>query len=63
MFVLVSVGSIEEEILERARSKMGIDAKVIQAGMFNQSSTAAVSSQLEILSRLILVPLQFAFAD
>lgn len=43
VFVLVSVGSIEEEILERARSKMGIDAKVIQAGLFNQSSTAAVS--------------------
>ncbi|GJP55666.1 hypothetical protein CLOM_g14609, partial [Closterium sp. NIES-68] len=40
VFVLVSVGSIEEEILERAKSKMGIEAKVIQAGMFNTTSTA-----------------------
>lgn len=40
VFVLVSVGSIEEEILERAKSKMGIDAKVIQAGLFNTTSTA-----------------------
>ncbi|XP_024535558.1 probable ATP-dependent DNA helicase CHR12 [Selaginella moellendorffii] len=39
VFVLVSVGSIEEEILERAKSKMGIDAKVIQAGLFNTTST------------------------
>ncbi|GAQ78262.1 putative SNF2 family DNA repair protein [Klebsormidium nitens] len=53
VFVLVSVGSIEEEILERARSKMGIDAKVIQAGMFNQSSTAAERRELleEIMRR------------
>ncbi|XP_042457566.1 probable ATP-dependent DNA helicase CHR12 isoform X1 [Zingiber officinale] len=40
VFVLVSVGSIEEEILERAKLKMGIDAKVIQAGLFNTTSTA-----------------------
>ncbi|XP_068658270.1 probable ATP-dependent DNA helicase CHR12 isoform X2 [Aristolochia californica] len=40
VFVLVSVGSIEEEILERAKQKMGIDAKVIQAGLFNTTSTA-----------------------
>lgn len=38
--MLVSVGSIEEEILERPKSKMGIDAKVIQAGLFNTTSTA-----------------------
>jgi len=38
-FVLVSVGSIEEEILERAKQKRGIDAKVIQAGLFNNTST------------------------
>lgn len=31
VFVLVSVGSIEEEILDRAKQKMGIDAKVIRA--------------------------------
>ncbi|XP_062230731.1 probable ATP-dependent DNA helicase CHR719 [Phragmites australis] len=40
IFVLVSVGSIEEEILNRAKQKMGIDAKVIQAGLFNTTSTA-----------------------
>eukprot|EP00252_Welwitschia_mirabilis_P025329 TRINITY_DN7867_c0_g1_i1.p1 TRINITY_DN7867_c0_g1~~TRINITY_DN7867_c0_g1_i1.p1 ORF type:complete len:1150 (+),score=277.75 TRINITY_DN7867_c0_g1_i1:156-3605(+) len=40
VFVLVSVGSIEEEILDRAQQKMGIDAKVIQAGLFNTTSTA-----------------------
>ncbi|KAF5175558.1 Snf2 chromatin remodeling protein [Thalictrum thalictroides] len=40
VFVLVSVGSIEEEILERAKQKRGIDAKVIQAGLFNTTSTA-----------------------
>ncbi|KAI3879538.1 hypothetical protein MKX03_012725, partial [Papaver bracteatum] len=33
VFVLVSVGSVEEVILERAKQKMGIDAKVIQAGL------------------------------
>ncbi|OIT24296.1 PREDICTED: probable ATP-dependent DNA helicase CHR12 [Nicotiana attenuata] len=40
VFVLISVGSIEEVILERAKQKMGIDAKVIQAGLFNTTSTA-----------------------
>ncbi|EOA19864.1 hypothetical protein CARUB_v10000115mg [Capsella rubella] len=40
VFVLVSIGSIEEVILERAKQKMGIDAKVIQAGLFNTTSTA-----------------------
>ncbi|KAK1380108.1 putative ATP-dependent DNA helicase CHR12 [Heracleum sosnowskyi] len=40
VFVLVSVGSIEEVILARAKQKMGIDAKVIQAGLFNTTSTA-----------------------
>jgi SNF2 family DNA or RNA helicase len=42
VFVLVSVGSIEEEILERAKQKMGIDAKVIQAGLFNATSTGNI---------------------
>ncbi|CAI5489162.1 unnamed protein product [Closterium sp. Naga37s-1] len=46
VFVLVSVGSIEEEILERAKGKMGIDAKVIQAGMFNTTSTAQERREL-----------------
>ncbi|XP_077246989.1 SNF2/Brahma-type chromatin-remodeling protein CHR12 [Tasmannia lanceolata] len=53
VFVLVSVGSIEEEILERAKQKMGIDAKVIQAGLFNTTSTAQDRRQMlqEIMRR------------
>ena len=39
VFVLACVGTIEEDILDRAKSKMGIDAKVIQAGLFNTTST------------------------
>ena len=46
VFVLVSVGSIEEVILERAKQKMGIDAKVIQAGLFNTTSTGLLYSYL-----------------
>ncbi|GAA0153569.1 DNA helicase [Lithospermum erythrorhizon] len=46
VFVLVSVGSIEEVILERAKQKMGIDAKVIQAGLFNTTSTAQDRRQM-----------------
>jgi len=53
VFVLVSVGSIEEEILDRAKQKMGIDAKVVQAGLFNTTSTAQDRRALlqEILRR------------
>eukprot|EP00898_Chlorokybus_atmophyticus_P006098 jgi/Chlat1/648/Chrsp103S00966 len=40
VFVLCCVGSVEEDILARADSKKAIDAKVIQAGMFNNSATA-----------------------
>jgi hypothetical protein len=39
VFVLITVGSVEEAILERAKQKMGIDEKVIQAGLFNTTST------------------------
>ncbi|KAI4364388.1 hypothetical protein MLD38_020485 [Melastoma candidum] len=53
VFVLVSVGSIEEVILERAKQKMGIDAKVIQAGLFNTTSTARDRKEMleEIMRR------------
>lgn len=44
VFVLISVGSVEEVILERARQKMGIDAKVIQAGLFNTTSTGLLTA-------------------
>lgn len=39
VFVLISVGTIEEDIMERAKQKKGIDAKVIQAGLFNTTAT------------------------
>lgn len=53
VFVLVSVGSIEEVILDRAKQKMGIDAKVIQAGLFNTTSTAQDRKEMleEIMRR------------
>ncbi|WCJ23714.1 Homeotic gene regulator [Euphorbia peplus] len=53
VFVLVSVGSIEEVILERAKQKLGIDAKVIQAGLFNTTSTAEDRKEMlvEIMRR------------
>ncbi|KAH7434232.1 hypothetical protein KP509_06G006600 [Ceratopteris richardii] len=53
VFVLASVGTIEEDILDRAKSKMGIDAKVIQAGLFNTTSTAQERRELleEIMRR------------
>ncbi|GAB2266574.1 Probable ATP-dependent DNA helicase chr12 [Dionaea muscipula] len=51
VFVLVSVGSIEEVILERAKQKMGIDAKVIQAGLFNTTST--VEDRREMLEEIM----------
>jgi len=38
--VLVSAGTIEEDILDRARQKRDLDAKVIQAGMFNDRRRA-----------------------
>ncbi|DBA90498.1 hypothetical protein WJX77_002407 [Trebouxia sp. C0004] len=39
VLVLVSAGTIEQVILDRAQQKKEIDAKVIQAGMFNDKST------------------------
>ena len=40
VLVLVCDGTIEEDILRRAGEKKAIDHKAIQAGMFNQASTA-----------------------
>lgn len=36
-----SVGTVEEEIIRRAQEKRKVDMKVIQAGMFNNKSTAS----------------------
>ncbi|EGC36924.1 hypothetical protein DICPUDRAFT_97424 [Dictyostelium purpureum] len=38
VYRLISANSIEEKILERATDKLEIDAKIIQAGMFNTHS-------------------------
>jgi hypothetical protein len=38
---LVTVNSVEEDILETARFKLSMDAQVIQSGMFNHQSNAA----------------------
>ena len=39
VLVLVAAGTIEEAVLDRAASKRALDAKVIQAGLFNDDST------------------------
>ena len=39
VLVLVAAGTIEEVILDRAAAKRDLDAKVIQAGLFNDAST------------------------
>ena len=49
---LMTVNSVEEQILAAARYKLNVDEKVIQAGMFDQKSTgrerqAFLSSILE----------------
>ncbi|KAK9834176.1 hypothetical protein WJX81_005712 [Elliptochloris bilobata] len=46
VLVLVSAGTVEEDILDRARQKRDIDAKVIQAGMFNDRSTHGERQQV-----------------
>jgi SWI/SNF-related matrix-associated actin-dependent regulator of chromatin subfamily A protein 2/4 len=51
VFVLVTMGTIEEEIQKRAQSKRGLDGKVIQAGMFNNQST--VNERREMLSEVM----------
>ncbi|KAI3983709.1 hypothetical protein MKX01_001113 [Papaver californicum] len=47
------IGQKKEVILERAKQKMGIDAKVVQAGLFNTTSTAEDRKQMlkEIMRR------------
>lgn len=56
VLVLASAGTIEEVILDKAKKKRDIDAKVIQAGMFNDRSTnverqAALAALLRQASR------------
>lgn len=48
---LITTDSVEEVILERAMQKLDIDGKVIQAGKFDNKSTAA--EQEEFLRKLI----------
>jgi hypothetical protein len=56
VLVLVSAGTIEEDILDRARQKRDLDAKVIQAGMFNDRRRA-----LKCYISLSLFPFFFFF--
>jgi ATP-dependent helicase STH1/SNF2 len=51
VFRMVTSGSIEERILERARQKQSMDDLVIQAGKFNQKTSA--SERRQILEELI----------
>ena len=51
VLVFVTAGSIEEAIQSRAREKRDLDAKVIQAGMFNEKSTHA--DRQELLEQLM----------
>lgn len=51
VFRLVTVGSVEEEMLEAAHHKLDIDARVIQAGQYN--STATDDDRLEQLKQLL----------
>lgn len=59
VFRLVTSNSIEELILNRARFKLNIDAKIIQAGMFNNQSQAEERKEyLESLLRGNWDPMQ-----
>jgi len=51
VFRLVTVDSVEENILETARYKLSMDNKVIQAGMFNHQSNA--STQRDYLQQIL----------
>jgi len=53
VFRFITADSIEEIILERAQNKLDMDAKVIQAGKFDQKTTANERDLIlkEILSR------------
>ncbi len=52
VFRLVTVNSVEEKILARAHFKLGLDKKIIEAGMFNKKSNAKErKSMLEEIMR------------
>lgn len=52
VYRLVSVNSVEERILARAHYKLGLDKKIIEAGMFNKKSNATErKSMLEEIMR------------
>jgi ATP-dependent helicase STH1/SNF2 len=46
VFRLICNNSVEERILERASFKLDVDAKVIQAGMFNTNASDAMRKQM-----------------
>jgi ATP-dependent helicase STH1/SNF2 len=54
VFRLVCHNSVEEKILERANFKLDVDAKVIQAGMFNTYSNEKMRKAMLVCIILIL---------
>ena len=63
VFRLITVNSIEEDILDKANHKLDVDKKIIQAGMFNNRSS--VVERKEFLVRIyfiiIYVPQRFSY--
>jgi SNF2 family DNA or RNA helicase len=55
VLVLACVNTVEEIILDRARQKKDLDAKVIQAGMFNEKASNAQRQQVGRGWALVLV--------
>jgi ATP-dependent helicase STH1/SNF2 len=45
VFRLITIGSVEENILARANYKLDIDQKIIEAGMFHKDATQADRQQ------------------
>lgn len=54
IFRLITHSSVEEKILERASFKLDVDAKVIQAGMFNTHSNDKMRRAMLVRQTLIL---------
>lgn len=60
VFRLVVQNSLEQQILDRASFKLNIDAKIIQAGMFNNNASDEMRREMLVCSSpLILLSLLF----
>ena len=54
VFRLVTINSVEEDILARANHKLDVDNKIIQAGMFNNSSSTAQRREFLVCISILL---------